>query len=81
MLVKMSLNNELFCSLDDFAIITITNCNIPELEREFTLGEERLLQYTIIPASDFKNEENIKTKNFIFENKSYVFAYKIIDNL
>ncbi len=81
MLVKMSLKNEQFCSLDDFAIITITNCNIPELEREFTLGEERLLQYTIIPASDFKNEENIKTKNFIFENKSYVFAYKIIDNL
>lgn len=47
------------------------------LEREITLGEEKLLQYTIFPTSDFKNKKDIVTEEFNYKNKSYVFAYKI----
>lgn len=82
MLVKMSLKKGQYCSLDDFTIIKITDCNIYKLEREFTLGKDKSLQYTIIPYNKFKKEENtsIKTNNFIYNNKSFVFVYKIVDN-
>lgn len=79
MLVKMSTKNGKYCSLDDFTIIKIKDCNTPKLEREITLGEEKLLQYTIFPTSDFKNKKDIVTEEFNYKNKSYVFAYKITD--
>lgn len=80
MLVKMSLKNSKYCSLDDFAIIKITDCNISELERDFTLGKEKLLQYTICPTSDFKQKKSIAKESFLYKDKSFVFAYKIVDN-
>lgn len=80
MLVKMSLKNGKYCSLDDFTIIKITDCNISELEREFTLGKEKLLQYTICPTSDFKQKKDIVNEGFLYKDMSFVFAYKIVDN-
>lgn len=79
MLVKMSLKNGQYCSLDSFKIIKIADCNISELEKEFTLGEEKLLLFTICPSSEFKKEDVI-TERFFYKNKSFVFAYKIVDN-
>lgn len=82
MLLKMRLKNGQYCSLNNCTIIKIKDCNISELEREFTLGKEKLLQYTILPSSDFQkgNDSSIKTNNFIYNDKSYVLAYKIVDN-
>lgn len=79
MLVKMSLKNGQYCSLDDFIIIKTTDYSISQLEREFSLGEEKSLLFTICPSSDFKEEESIKTASFDFKNKSFVFAYKVVD--
>ena len=80
MLVKMSIKDGKYCSLDDFTIIKIKDCNTSKLERENTLGGEKLLQYSIIPSADYKTEENVKTESFIYKNKPFVFAYKIVDN-
>ena len=79
MLVKMRTEDGKYCSLDDFTIIKIKDCNNSALEREFTLGEEKLLLYTICPFSDLKSEKNVNINNFICKNCSFVFAYKIID--
>ena len=78
--LKMRLKNGQYCSLGNYIITKIKDCNSPELEREFTLGEEKWLHFTILPSSDFQKGENIKTKSFIFKNKSFVFAYRIVDN-
>jgi hypothetical protein len=79
MLVKMKMKEGKYCSLDDFTIIKIKDCNSSKFEREFTLGEEKLLLYTICPSSDFKNED-VRTEKFIYNNKSFIFAYKIVHN-
>lgn len=80
MLVKMSIKDGKYCSLDDFTIIKIKNCNTSKLERENTLGDKKLLKYSIIPSADYEPIENVKTENFIYKNKSFVFAYKIVDS-
>ncbi len=80
MLVKMSIKDGKYCSLDDFTIIKIKDCNTSKLERENTLGDKKLLQYSIVPSVDYKAMKNVKTENFIYKNKPFVFAYRIVDN-
>ena len=80
MLVKMSIKDGKYCSLDDYSIIKIKDCNVPDLDMENTLGDKKLLQFTIIPSSDYREMENVKTEEFIYRNKSFVFAYRIVDN-
>lgn len=79
MLVKMSLKNNQYCSLDDYYIISITNCNDPELVRSFTLGESGSLLYTICSPTESSNNDAM-TESFYYKGKKYLFLYEIIDS-
>ena len=77
---KMSLQNNQYCSLCDYAVIKVSNCNDPRLNEENTLGRNDIIKYTVLPYNKFnkKSDLSIKMQKFDYNNQTYVFAYRIV---